>query len=570
MHVSGDRAARTRGRDADEAGRTPMFLFLLVLMFCFGGMVGGGGGVTLAFLLDVAILADASTGLPYATGAGTYSSSSSFLLPDFAQTRSLQHYWDPLRGVRVGEASCPGPVAINLFHSLSLNSPPPPIIVDKFGGFKAGMVFTTRDGVTGYFADRPAREGSPETQCDASLQYLRLIDGNGADIKFPLALDGIFSGAFCSADSIKRRCRRFRAPRARRKRKGRVQGPLPDFGGFFDHVHIDDCCHRNLGIFCIDTCNGDNCTGAINFLQQSSADIVCLQELRVAGASADNASRSARRSKWSLAVENASPTDRGSLSAGVGVATRSHIGHANCNQLIWHSDLNGRVRVSFVNSVVKSGLFIISIYLWHTERLSDRNPALLGHLAKILSSMRAPWVIAGDWNLTPTVLDNSGWITLIKGRIHSAGVPTCNLQEYDFFVLDARLSTAAVGVKAISGSGNPLHVPTRLYLRGNARCNMVNVIIAPVKVPAFLPAGCLPQGADNGWDAIAPDDSPSTVSAGGLNRALCNWFDRAESAIADIRSFDSTQAALEVLQKLARRCREGAPGSTFIHPQNAG
>ena len=75
MHLSGDRAARTRGKDADGAGRTPMFRLLLVLLFCFGGNVGVGGVATPAFLLDDTILADSSTGLPYATGAGTRTSS---------------------------------------------------------------------------------------------------------------------------------------------------------------------------------------------------------------------------------------------------------------------------------------------------------------------------------------------------------------------------------------------------------------------------------------------------------------------------------------------------------------
>ena len=67
----------------------------------------------------------------------------------------------------------------------------------------------------------------------------------------------------------------------------------------------------------------------------------------------------------------------------------------------------------------KGGLFVVSIYLWHTEGLSERNLSSLNHLARGFASFRAPWVIAGDWNITPAMFEKSGWLTLVKGRIHA-------------------------------------------------------------------------------------------------------------------------------------------------------
>jgi hypothetical protein len=210
---------------------------------------------------------------------------------------------------------------------------------------------------------------------------------------------------------------------------------------------------------------------------------------------------------------------------------------------MWHLELNGRVRISFVNAILKGGLFIISIYLWHSEGLSERNLSLLNHLARVLASLRAPWLIAGDWNMVPALLCKSGWLSLIKGDIHATGASTCNLQEYDYYVLDARLSPAVVAVKSISGSSNSPHVPTRLYLRGNARSLMVKAIVSPMKIPAFLPAGCLPQYAGSGWDSIASEESPDTFTAPGLECALGAWFDRTASLLVDVMALDVGQAA---------------------------
>ena len=67
--VLGDRAARTRARDGDGAARTPICLLLLVILVGLVVLLGlGGGGTTPAFLLDDAILAKFSKGLPYGRG----------------------------------------------------------------------------------------------------------------------------------------------------------------------------------------------------------------------------------------------------------------------------------------------------------------------------------------------------------------------------------------------------------------------------------------------------------------------------------------------------------------------
>ena len=103
------------------------------LFFCFalvglGAQIGGvGGDAAPAFQLDDAILVDPSTGLPYATGAGTSTSPSCSLMngsplnsvwrgDELADADpDIEASWDRFRGVRVGEAARPGPETFAMF-----------------------------------------------------------------------------------------------------------------------------------------------------------------------------------------------------------------------------------------------------------------------------------------------------------------------------------------------------------------------------------------------------------------------------------------------------------------------
>ena len=495
---------------------------------------------------------------------------------------------NPLAGVRIGQAKVPGPMSsfdcmdcdrdfdehepddvdppwllddhldesthniegemrgchFNLHDALFPSVVEAQLVAGNFKGAKFGMVYTTRRGVTGYYTDVPY-SGVEDQLCLCPFNYLQIADCLGDQGKVPIQLEPLLKGLYSARVLSQGRSRRSRRrpKRVRSKVKGRVLGPIPEIGTFFTGVPIGDLTHRELGLFAIDTCNGNNHTGALSFLEGSSAEIVCHQELRVSGAMADTTSRQAKRCKWSLAIEDANPTDQGSYSAGVGVAVRSRIGHSNCDNLMWFAELGGRIRVSFVNAVLTGGLYVVSIYLWHSEGLSERNLTLLHSLGRLLASLRAPWIVAGDWNIIPSLLEKSGWLSLVKGRIHAAGSATCHLNEYDYFVLDARLSRAVVCVRPISEAGISPHIPVRLYLRGNARRLMVRVIISPTKIPAFLPAGCLPLWADQGWDSIAPEDSVDTFSRLGLEKAIADWYDRSEGFMADILSLDCKQAA---------------------------
>ena len=65
------------------------------------------------------------------------------------------------------------------------------------------------------------------------------------------------------------------------KIKSKVVGPIPDLDTPTSAVPVGDCVHRDFGLFAIDL-QRKQPTGTLKFLQLSAAEIVCVQELRVA------------------------------------------------------------------------------------------------------------------------------------------------------------------------------------------------------------------------------------------------------------------------------------------------
>ena len=57
---------------------------------------------------------------------------------------------------------------------------------------------------------------------------------------------------------------------------------------------------------------------------------------------------------------------------------------------------------------------------------SLENLDILECAAMLIASLRGPWVLCGDFNLTPEVLRASGWVNHVQGRIVAPKRPTCN------------------------------------------------------------------------------------------------------------------------------------------------
>eukprot|EP00973_Karenia_brevis_P087694 12162236-Karenia_brevis.AAC.1 len=145
----------------------------------------------------------------------------------------------------------------------------------------------------------------------------------------------------------------------------------------------------------------------------------------------------------SIGAATVTPAD--GVSAGVGVAVRSHIGLA-VPPLVVGNGLSSRFLIRWVGTLAKGGFHLGSVYLRCSEGCSAANLDILQELASILKRVRGQWLVGGDFNMTPEMLQQSGWLALTGGVLHRPRSPTCNGKEYDYFVSSRGLAEAVAGV----------------------------------------------------------------------------------------------------------------------------
>jgi len=131
------------------------------------------------------------------------------------------------------------------------------------------------------------------------------------------------------------------------------------------------------------------------------------------------------------------------------------------------------------------------MYVWCSEGLSRRNLDLLQSAAQVIAGLHGPWVLAADFNFPPEVLRDSGWLSLVRGKIIAPDAPTCGRKTYDYFVVASGLGGAFAGISIVDDAGFHPHSPARLFLKGRIRKELKRALVAPRKFPACCPVGCV-------------------------------------------------------------------------------
>ena len=64
------------------------------------------------------------------------------------------------------------------------------------------------------------------------------------------------------------------------------------------------------------------------------------------------------------------------------------------------TDHLNRLTFAHVPVAIRGGILFVSLYLRHSEGMSDANKAILEELAARLAAHTGPWLVAGDFNMT--------------------------------------------------------------------------------------------------------------------------------------------------------------------------
>ena len=437
----------------------------------------------------------------------------------------------------------------------------------KFHGSRCGMVFKSGPLGLGYYADLGTLPPMvPERHEEAALAYLRDCRGDKLECgRALLSLDCLVpEQPWQHCPGQWRRSRKRNRPNRRRgKRKHRAALDCSEADGLLQA----DASFRDAGLWAIDSLNGSAASTANSYLDGCAADACLIQETRTVGLSTSAAERAAAGAKWQFAINEADVTPAGSTSAGVGVAVRSHIGLGEDAAVQPPGEWRSRVAVRWMGGYAKGGIHLISVYLWHSEGLSVRNLQLLEVVANIIRVIVGPWILGGDFNITPEVLRASGWLALVGAEVRGTAQATCKGKEYDYFVLPSSLLGEVVAVLPVVDSGISPHTPVRILLKGAPRSHRVRQLAAPPKCPAMLPQSCLRDDVGGLWDHIGKDspDDDLTARVNKLDGDFKRWFTLVEQQLADIQMIEGRSRERFICRgvgpRFVWRPAVGAPGS---------
>ena len=384
-----------------------------------------------------------------------------------------------------------------------------------------GFVFKTGDKGTGYYLDGGQQEATGSQRVETPDDEFDDAEPQG---------DAVPAGRASRA----RRPRNARGGRLKRPTRlarllAAVAAPIILATGM-----LPDQQWKQAGLWAVDTANA-NCadTAFDKVLRKSAADVTCLQEVRHKTPQAIGAcKRKLRGAGWSAHISLAKTTaaDRGS--GGCAVVTRKGIGITAVDEELIAEEFRHRLAVAHVSAIVPGGVRVISVYLKDSEGLSEYNLRVLQEAAALVRTLDGPWIMAGDWNVEPRMIQEANWLKVAKGTVVTACLSNCHDHTYDFFVVGQCLSQAVVGVQRLDDAGLNPHAPCRLLLKGDARRHAVRKLHRAPRVPATLPHGPAPRPPS--YQRVLD----RCATNGGIAPALVEWYRRARSewaALADAK-----------------------------------
>ena len=113
-------------------------------------------------------------------------------------------------------------------------------------------------------------------------------------------------------------------------------------------------------------------------------------------------------------------TKRLETSGGTAILCRSHIASAPVAGLS-----SSRYNVMRLNLGKRTQLHVVSIYAQVGLGATGANLELLAELGEYLGGLQQPWVVAGDWNMTPEELQDTDWLRRVRGTMVCPSQPTC-------------------------------------------------------------------------------------------------------------------------------------------------
>jgi hypothetical protein len=185
-------------------------------------------------------------------------------------------------------------------------------------------------------------------------------------------------------------------------------------------------------------------------------------------------------------------------------------------------------RACAAEATLANGCVLVSLYLRHSEGATPENVALMEEVAAFVSSVRRPWIVGMDANMSPDELERTGWPALTGGTLFCTQDPTCGDSFYDLFLLGGGMERTVVGVQKIVDTGTNLHSVVRLLIRAGATRRTRRILKRAPNVPAVFPAGPLSH-ADAASIHKAEHAQTTNDAAACINEVATAWVAEARA-----------------------------------------
>ena len=131
------------------------------------------------------------------------------------------------------------------------------------------------------------------------------------------------------------------------------------------------------------------------------------------------------------------------------------------------------------------------------------------------------------------------WAKENRASIHCSATPTCNTNTYDYFIVHRTLTSAVIGVQAISDVGGSPHIGVRLLMNARRKNELVWIMKKPKQIPSILPSGCKMHIPDYHLSK----DLSRQATKDDISKALAQWYTMAENEFVDMMSLTKEEAA---------------------------
>jgi hypothetical protein len=185
--------------------------------------------------------------------------------------------------------------------------------------------------------------------------------------------------------------------------------------------------------------------------------------------------------------------------------------------------LEGRCTASFID--VLGGIIFVSYYGISGKPIAGQLQTLAA-LGQFVKSCALPFIIAGDWQVSPAVLAESRFPHRLGAEILAPDGPT-NLRSgstIDYFVVSRVIAAAVSQVQARHDLYLAPHVPVIASVATRSKLGINYALAQPKVLPVGHPQGPVPRSSSVDWTALDPSEGVPGRSADRLDQ----WFAGAE------------------------------------------